>query len=255
MALDVTAGIRHVIDKHRNEERPEIVPVAHSAGGGLLQYILSEGLHSAPDPKKTDSQPYVVGRVGLLGVIPCYGAVGVYWNWTKRDPLFPLRMYFLHFGHPRSPLSSTRLVKRAFFCDECPDERVREFETQEMAPYESMAWPLGTFGAFADPGKIVRAVGLTNSSGHESVEDLRPRVLVVAGGKDVLMRPRVMEKLVALFRDAVRLAFGVVASSDSDAREGIRDGVEFRVVQGSGHHLMGDIYWEECAGKILEFLQ
>jgi len=254
MALDVTAGIRYVIDKHRNEGRPDIVPVAHNAGGGLLQYILSEGLHSPPDPKKTDSEAYVVGRIGLLGVIPCYGSVGVYWNWVKLDSFYLLRMYLFHFGHPRSPLSSTRFVKQAFFCDECPDERVREFETQEMAPYESMAWPFATFCMFADPEKIVRAVGLTNSSGHEPMEELRPRVLVVAGGKDVLMRPGVMAKLVGLLRNAVRLVFGEV-TKNGDAQEGITDGVEFRVVQGSGHHLMGDIHWEECAEKVLRFLE
>ena len=254
MALDVTAGIRHVIDRHRYEGRPDIVPIAHSAGGALLQYILSEGLHSPPDPKKTDSQEYVVGRIGLLGVIPYFGSVGIYWNWVKLDPFYPLRMYLFHFGHPRSPLSSTRLVKQAFFCDECPDERVREFETQEMAPYESMAWPLATFGTFADPEKIVRAVGLTNSSGRESTEGLEPRVLVVAGGKDVLIRPGVMAKLVGLLRSAVRLVFGS-ATDKGDHQEGVRNGVEFRVIQGSGHHLMGDIYWEECAEKILRFLE
>lgn len=254
MALDVTAGIRHIVDKHRNEGRPDIVPVAHSAGGALLQYILSEGLCSPPDPKKTDSQTYMVGRVGLLGVIPCYGSGGVYWNWVKLDPFYPLRMYLFHFGHPRSPLSSTRLVKQAFFCEECPDERVREFETQEMAPYESVAWPLATFGAFADPKKIARAVGLINSSTREPTKDLRPRVLVVAGGKDVLMRPGVMAKLVGLLRSAVRSALGS-GVDNNDVGEGIRDGVEFRVVQGSGHHLMGDIYWEECAEKILRFLE
>ena len=253
MALDVTAGIRHVIDKHRNEGRPEIVPVAHSAGGALLQYILSESLHSPPGAEKTVSQPYVVGRIGLLGVIPCYGSFGIYWNWAKLDPFYPLRMYLFHFGHPRSPLSSTRLVKRAFFCDECPDDRVREFETQEMAPYESMVWPIGTLSAFADPENIVRALGLTNSSGREST-DSRPRVLVVAGGKDVLMRPGVMARLVCLLRNAVRSAFGSV-TNNGEIQEGIRDGVEFRVVQGSGHHLMGDIYWEECAEKILRFLE
>jgi len=253
MALDVTTGIRHVIDKHRNEGRPDIVPIAHSAGGALLQYILSEGLHSPPDPKKTDSQAYVVGRIGLLGVIPCYGSVGVYWNWVKLDPFYPLRMFLFHFGHPRSPLSSTRLVKKAFFCDECPDEMVREFETQEMAPYESMAWPLGTFGMFADPKKITRAVGLTSYSRRESTEGLPARVLVVAGGKDVLVRPGVMAKLVGLLRNAVRLVLG--STNNGDSQEGIADGVEFRVVQGSGHHLMGDIYWMECAEKILGFLE
>ena len=237
------------IQSVQHEGRPEIVPVAHSAGGALLQYILSEGLHSLPDPKKTDSQAYAIGRIGLLGVIPCYGALGVYWNWVKLDPFYPLRMYLFHLGHPRSPLSTTRLVKQAFFCDECPDKRVREFETQEMAPYESMAWPLATFGTFADPDKIVRAVGLANSA-----EESRPRILVIAGGKDVLMKPGVMAKLVGLLRNAAGLVFGTTANG-GDAREGIRGGVEFRVVEGSGHHLMGDIEWEECAENILGFLE
>jgi pimeloyl-ACP methyl ester carboxylesterase len=254
MALDVTAGIRHVIDKHRFEGRPDIVPVAHSAGGALLQYILSEGLYSTPSSKETDPQAYVVGRIGLLGVIPCYGSVGVYWNWVKLDPFYPLRMYLLHFGHPRSPLSSTRLVKQAFFCDECPDERVREFETQEMPPYESMAWPLATFGMFADPEKIVRAAGFSTRSGDKSEVDLRPRVLVIAGEKDVLMKPGVMAKLVGLLRAAVRLVL-ISAGSEGDAQEGIKDGVEFRVVQGSGHQLMNDIHWKECAENLLGFLQ
>jgi len=254
MALDVTAAIRHVVDKHRSEGRPEIVPIAHSAGGALLQYILSEGLHSPPDPKKTDSQTYVVGRIGLLGVIPCYGSLGVYWNWAKLDPFYPLRMYVFHFGHPRSPLSSTRLVKQAFFCDECPDARVREFETREMAPYESIVWPIGTLTAFADPEKIARTLGLTNSPGSESAEGLRPHVLVVAGGKDVLMRPGVMARLVGVLRGAVRSAFGS-GTDNEEVQEGVRDGIEFRVVQGSGHHLMGDIYWEECAEKVLRFLE
>ena len=122
-----------------------------------------------------------------------------------------------------------------------------------MAPYESMAWPLATFRVFADPEKIIRAVGLTNSSGHGSAEELRPRVLVIAGGKDVLMEPGVMAKLVGLLRNTVRLVFGSVTNS-GDAQEGITDGVEFRVVRGSGHHLMGDVYWAECAERILGFL-
>lgn len=141
-----------------------------------------------------------------------------------------------------------------FFCEECPDERVREFETQEMAPYESMAWPIATFGRFADPGKIIRAVGLSDSSLHRSMEAPRPRVLVVAGGKDVLMKPGVMAKLVGVLRDAVRSVFGSVTDGGG-SQEGIKDGIEFRVVQGSGHQLMNDIHWEGCAEKILKFLQ
>ena len=121
-----------------------------------------------------------------------------------------------------------------------------------MARYESMAWPLATFGMFADPEKIVRTDGLTGSSDHDSAEEPRPHILVIAGEKDVLMKPGVMAKLAGLLRNAAGLAFGTAANG-GDAREGIRDGVEFRVVGGSEHHLMGDIEWGGCAGGILGF--
>jgi hypothetical protein len=49
-------------------------------------------------------------------------------NWMRFDPWFMVRMYFKHFGHPMSPLSSTKLVKQAFFCDAYPMEKVVEFE-------------------------------------------------------------------------------------------------------------------------------
>ena len=57
---------------------------------------------------------------------------------------------------------------QAFFCDGCPDKRVREFETQEVTQYESMAWSLATFGVLS--GRIVQAVWLKNCSNHSSTE-------------------------------------------------------------------------------------
>ena len=93
-----------------------------------------------------------------------------------------------------------------------------------------MAWPLATFGMFADPEKIVRAVGLANSSDHNSTEEPRPHILVIAGGKDGLTKPGVMAKLVGLLWNAAGLVFGSTANG-GDAREGIRDGVEFGVVE------------------------
>ena len=182
------------------------------------------------------------------------GFIGIGSNSTHS---IPLRMFLLRFGHRRSPLSSTRLIKHAFFCDACPDERVREFETQEMAPYESPGWPLATFLVFADPERITGAVGPSNFSGHEAIEDSRPRALVIAGGKDVLIKPRIMEKLTGLLREAARLVFGSVAG-DGESRE--ESGMEstsgsFRVVPGGGHQLMNDIHWEEGAERILGFLR
>ena len=72
---------------------------------------------------------------------------------------------------------------QVLFCDDCPDKRIREFETQEVTPYESMAWSLATFEVFA--GKIVQALWLANRSNHSSTEQSWPGILVVAGEKGV----------------------------------------------------------------------
>ena len=65
---------------------------------------------------------------------------------------------------------------------------------------------------FADPIKIIRVAGLSNSSGGGSVEELRPCVLVIAGGKDVLMKPIVIGELVGILWEAVRPVFGSVGA-------------------------------------------
>ena len=72
--------------------------------------------------------------------------------------------------------------------------------------------------------------------------------------RDVLMKPGVMAKLVGLLRNAAGSVFASTANG-GDAREGIRGGVELRIVEGDGHRLMGDIEWEECAENILGFLE
>jgi hypothetical protein len=53
----------------------------------------------------------------------------------------------LHFQHPRSPLSSTKLVKQAFFTPQTPDADVREHE-RWMPAFESARWPLGMLHRF-----------------------------------------------------------------------------------------------------------
>jgi hypothetical protein len=49
----------------------------------------------------------------LVAAIPNFGSWGVYWNWIKMDPWVWGRS-LVHGQHPRSPLSETELVERAF---------------------------------------------------------------------------------------------------------------------------------------------
>src|SRR5271156_4951294 len=111
LAGDLVAAVR---DVERRERRRECVLVGHSSGGGLIQYVLAQGMCRA------------VG-MGLVAAIPNFGSWRVYWNWFKMDP-WSLGRSLVHCQHPRSPLSETRLVERAFFGYETSKEMVVEFE-------------------------------------------------------------------------------------------------------------------------------
>jgi alpha-beta hydrolase superfamily lysophospholipase len=64
LAGDLVAVVR---DVERREQGRECILVAHSSGGGLIQYVLAQGMCRA------------VG-MGLVAAIPNFGSLGVYWE-------------------------------------------------------------------------------------------------------------------------------------------------------------------------------
>ncbi|KAI5843042.1 Alpha/Beta hydrolase protein [Morchella snyderi] len=234
LALDVATAITHIRHLHNityaatpppHRRRNGVILCGHSSGGGLSQYLISRTLET-------------VGGLVTLAAVPGFGSYGVYYNWFAMDPWFALRMYFRDLFHPRSPLSSTALVHRAFFAAGSPPALVRAAEA-DMAETESMLWPLGMMVQFVDPGRVVGGVVPALRRGR--------RLLVVAGGEDRLMGVRIMELLAAWYRSALECVSGRV-------EEGT-DVVRFAEVKGSGHHLMRDVAWRECAEVVLEWLQ
>jgi pimeloyl-ACP methyl ester carboxylesterase len=161
----------------------------------------------------------------------------------KFDPWMMIRMLFLHFGHPMSPLSSTRLVKQAFFCDDFPLDKVVAFE-RYMPRMESFAWPMGQnfrFGTFRNV--LQRIVGW----------GMGQRVLVLAGEKDRLVDLNVAQREV---REA-REAFVDLASCGKieAKKEEVDSGVRFYVVKGAGHHMQNDLQWEDGARQLLDWYE
>ncbi|KAG4435379.1 hypothetical protein IFR05_009122 [Cadophora sp. M221] len=239
-ASDLQAGLRFVQDleaekrgKEVSEVTDDVVLVGHSAGGGLIQCLLSEGMGK------------VCGCVVMAG-FPSFGGWGVYWNWFKMDPWFVPRYYLRDFWHPRSPLSSTSLVHQAFFSPSYPVSKVKSFETL-MPEYESMLWPLQMMFRFVDVGRVVRSITGWGKGGM--------RLLVVAGEKDRLMDVELMRQTAAEYRVAVEKGWVELVE---ESEGGVVDGGEkvgFEVVMGSGHHLQNDLYWEDCAGNILTFVE
>ncbi|KAH9213717.1 Alpha/Beta hydrolase protein [Leptodontidium sp. 2 PMI_412] len=239
-AGDLLVGLGFVQDleaerrgKSVSEVPDDVVLVGHSAGGELTQFLLSEGMRK------------VGGYVCMAG-FPSFGGWGVYWNWFKMDPWFVPRYYLRDFWHPRSPLSSTSLVHQAFFSPSYPVSDVKSFETL-MPEYESMLWPLQMMTRFVDVGRVVRSITGWGKGGI--------RLLVVAGEKDRLMDVELMRQMAAEYRVAVEKGREeLVGESGGDVING-GEQVGFEVVMGSGHHLQNDLYWEDCAGKILVFVE
>jgi len=179
------------------------------------------------------------------------GRLRVYWNWFRLDPWFLPRFLFKHFMHPRSPLSSTALVHRAFFSPEYATDDVRKFQ-RLMPEYESLIWPSGMMFRFVN----VRNV-LSNIVGWEDYR--HERVLIVAGEKDTLMGVELMRRMAAEYRQA---SLDILRTSSDSKKEEVDvagnnkgdGGVGFAVIPGSGHHIQNDLSWEESADKIISFL-
>ncbi|CAG8951523.1 hypothetical protein HYFRA_00007439 [Hymenoscyphus fraxineus] len=228
-------------------EEEDLVLIGHSAGGGLSQQFLSEGLGT-------------VGGLVIMAGVPCFGALidgrlSVYAAWFRIDPWFPLRYFFRDFLHPRSPLSSTTLVHRAFFSPEYPVDKVRTF-SQGLAEYESMLWPTGMMFSFANPTHILKNILGSNKNQNQR------KLLIIAGEKDALVTLPIMQRLAGLYQKAARKLVGVSSPQEKEKEKGKEgevmngeDIVGLEVVKKSGHHIQNDLYWEDGAKKILEFVE
>ncbi|KAI1110659.1 Alpha/Beta hydrolase protein [Nemania sp. NC0429] len=241
LADDLVAGIKAVQEREGIGAGAGIVLVGHSSGGGLSQYILSEG------------DVRVRGLV-LLGAVPGTGSLPVYVNWWLLDSWFAIRMVF-HGWHSNSPLSHPFLVRRAFFSKEYPNDKLAGFQ-RHMNRYESFLWPLGMMFRFVDPKSVLRSIEGWGVNSN--------RVLVMAGTEDKLMTKQIQEKAAETYRTAFSELVRERAFEVKDnvihalAGEGGLDnaghGVELAWVPGAGHHLQNDTTWEIGAEKLLAFL-
>jgi pimeloyl-ACP methyl ester carboxylesterase len=237
----------------------DLVVVGHSSGGGLLQYALARGVIKAR-------------ALVLLDAIPHFGSYGVYWNWLKTDPWFPLRN-MVHFQHPTSPLSSDRLVHQAFFGHKYPMENVPDFR-RWMPAYESMGWPLGMFGdlwawwkgrpRWLDTKDIVANLSKTTDDGRHH------RVCIVLGAEDMMIDVDMCRLQAAQYRQALNDHRAKSAehqdslpsrrlASHTRAIEGAGiesfDGVELAVIEGAGHHVQNDIQSRVAAHVLHHFFK
>jgi len=241
LAEDVVAAANRI----RHREGREAVLVGHSSGGGLSQIVLSKGLIHAP-------------ALALIAAIPCFGSRRVYQNWMiKLDPWCMIRSVF-HLQHPRSPLSSTRLVHGAFFGPDFPIERVPKFESA-MSNYESMAWAIGMMRkGFVSVPNIIK-----NISGWGSGSS---RIMVIAGEEDKLMSIQLMKQMAADYREGIEALsrdkkidlspsnYSPPPDAIKNIKEQRQGGVTMVIVGGAGHHLQNDVQSDQAAQALESFL-
>ncbi|EUC56828.1 alpha/beta hydrolase family protein [Rhizoctonia solani AG-3 Rhs1AP] len=253
LADDVATALRFIRKQHPSAGPTTLV--GHSSGGGLCQHVIDSGKGEG------------VGKLVVLAGIPSFGGWRVYLNWFMLDPWFPIRVLW-DLYHPRSPLSSTRLVHRAFFSPTYSIEKVRTFEA-EMSPYESMTWPSGMMFPFISRKRL-----LTNLIAYNTHAPL----LTIGGAQDKLVSVPIMRRLAYLYADtSVRTHAGAATAEKklgckdvSGLQDGLTSGVNrtseekekergkvwFAKIEepGAGHNLMRDDGWERCVRVIEAFV-
>ncbi len=171
------------------------------------------------------------------------------------DPWFLIRN-LIHLQHPKSPLSSDKLVHNAFFSQAFPQEKVREFSRQ-MPAYESMAWPIGMMKRFTD---VQSTLGNIQGWGTSS-----SRVMVMAAAEDKLVGLNLMMDVACEYRKGVeelrsrkRMEHVELPQTESqiseNVKQDVRCGVTMVVIEGAGHHVQNDVQADEAAEALKRFL-
>ena len=136
-----------------------------------------------------------------------------------------------------------------------------------LSPYESMCWPMQGLPQFVTgPDVVSRIVGWRPR--HVKVDGgagIAPRFLVLAAEHDVLCKPLVMEDAAKRYRAAFHHCVRVgkldgvseydARIEDNNKESEDRDGVEFTVVKGLGHHLQNHVEWERGAEALLKWAE
>jgi len=204
---DVLVAVKYISQEHRVDP----ILVGHSAGGGIAQELAASGTP--------------LSGLVLIAAIPGYGGLRVNRNWPAMDWLLFPRL-LRHMCHPRSPLSSTALVRRAFYSPDAGSDVVQACE-RRLAEYESMLWPLSMLRGFVDREELLRGIGGWRG---------KRKVLVVWGEKDMLVRG-----------EGERLAEWI--GGGRGGQEVIGKGVK-----GVGHMVMLDSNWKEGVEVVAEWL-
>lgn len=273
-ALDVVRA-RHV-------DAPPPVLGGHSLGGGFLQYFVGRrdkfksgrggseargtwtregkgdagqghdpmnGVATSPasstttKTKSSTVPSHEISALVLLAAAPLSGegkTINANWHAAEKRAGQTREKNLFDTGPP-AMVDTPEKVRTVFFSEETQDEVVEKWLGECKTEMEGAVAGLRCFRKMGDYGKVLGGVnGLgQDDAGRETKK--RRKMLFVAGGVDVLVTPEMVKaeytKYVEVARDM-----------------GDETCMHF-VVDGSGHHLMMDAHWEECATVVVHWLE
>lgn len=223
---DVSAALRHVQETH--PALPPPVLIAHSLGGAHVQYFLSRKAEDARGVSPKES----VGGLILLASAPLSGGGRITTNWNAAMPSAGLLPW------SERPLPDTPgKVRGAFFQDATPEETVETWLRKCRTAEESIRTAIGIVMPVGDAGDILSALkGVATRDGPTR------KVLCVAADRDCLVPPDMVVETADVYEGAL-------------GTDGEGGGVMRTVIPESGHHLMMDLSWETCAGRIIDWVE
>ncbi|KAM0547256.1 hypothetical protein ACHAPJ_010518 [Fusarium lateritium] len=229
---DIIAAATFIVRRH--PEAPPMVLVGHSFGGGHLQYLLAYQGQNGPSLIQ-------FGGLVLLASAPLSGGgKQITANWEKVEAPIGYKYPW----SPRSQLETPDQVRAAFFQPETDDEVIKKWLNDCRTVKEGIRTGISVFWPFGEARYVLKnLVGLQCDSGQSR------KVLLVAASEDRLVKPALVEENAKAYEIAVGEA------SESGQPLDTNEVVMSTSIPGSAHHLMMDLAWEVCFGRIIDWAE
>jgi pimeloyl-ACP methyl ester carboxylesterase len=220
--------------KERHPEAPPIVLIGHSFGGGHMQYLLAQ-------QSQSDSSPIKFGGLVLLAAAPLSGGgKEIMANWERVEAPNGYKYPW----SPRSQLDTPDQVRAAFFQPDTPEDTITRWLSDCKTANEGIRTGLSVFWPFGTATDVLKSlVGIEDNSGQPR------KVLLISGSNDCLVTPPMVEENAKAYRTAVEGLPGNLETGDDSQT------VISISIPGSAHHLMMDITWEDCALRIVNWME
>ncbi|KAM0201913.1 hypothetical protein ACHAPA_012256 [Fusarium lateritium] len=222
------AAAGYIADRH--PEAPPMVLVGHSFGGGHMQYLLANQDQNNPPTVR-------FGGLVLLAAAPLSGGgKEIMANWEKIEAPDGYKYPW----SPRSQLDTPDQVRAAFFQPETEEKVVQKWLSECKTAKEGIRTGLSVFWPFGQAADVLK-----NLVGLEGASAQTRKILLVSGVEDRLVTPAAVEDNRKAYEAALEGASAVEAD----------EVVKSVSIPSSAHHLMMDLAWEDCASRIVAWIE